>query len=82
MTDEPLLSEADAHKRAVELCQLFVSNPDALSPDEQALCMEIRDVVQSWQRALDALSEVLGEDEPEYLKHKRERDDAAKRKGA
>lgn len=38
----PLLTDAEAHARATELVAQFNSDPDVLSPDEQALAMELK----------------------------------------
>lgn len=38
----PLLTDAEAHARATELVASFNRDPDVLSPDEQALAMELK----------------------------------------
>jgi hypothetical protein len=54
---EPLLTPIYAKARTAELVEQFERDPDVLSPDEQALVMEI----QRLQQELDDLSERIRE---------------------
>jgi hypothetical protein len=44
---DPLWTEAEAKKRAIELVAQFDQNPDVLSPDEQALAMTLRSLLRA-----------------------------------
>ncbi len=39
--NDPLFTAAEATTRAADLVEAFSRNPDVLSPDEQALAMEV-----------------------------------------
>jgi len=56
--DAPLLTDSEAHARALQLLALFDRHPDALSPDEQALTMTIRELQREKNRLESQIAEV------------------------
>jgi len=56
MINEPLFTATEAQDRALELIAQFDKNPDVLSPNEQALAMQVKVMTQAGKDVVAVLS--------------------------